>query len=102
MSDYRRKHEHPDGALLSVSLFRGSYHVAAKGHYIGGFGKRHGTHAFKTGVRVGSYAQRLEWVEWASQLPPQDLPTDDIGQALDTIEVSLLRDARLEKNAQSY
>lgn len=22
MSDYRRKHEHPDGALLSVSLFQ--------------------------------------------------------------------------------
>ena len=80
MSNYSRKHEHPDGVLLSVSLFRGSYHVAADGYAIGGFGERHGTHAFETGVRVGSYAQRLEWVEWASQLPATDLPTDDIGR----------------------
>ena len=77
-SDYTRKHTHPDGTVLSVSLFRGSYHVAAHGHSIGGFGKAHGTHAFETGVRVGTYAQRLEWVTWASNLEASDLPTADI------------------------
>jgi len=76
--DYSREHTHPDGTVLSVGLFRGSYSVAAEGHYIGGFGKAHGTHAFETGVRVGTYPKRLEWVTWASELSPEELPTADI------------------------
>jgi len=75
-------HTTPTGTKLSVSLFRGTFHVAAEDkrgtfHSIGGFNASEGAYAFKDGVKVGDARSRKEWVDWAAALPTSDLPTED-------------------------
>ena len=82
LPDLRRQARHPDGTMISVSLFRGTYHVAAEdrrgsGHSIGGFSKSEGAYAFKDGVKVGDARSRKVWVDWAATWPASDLPKDD-------------------------
>jgi hypothetical protein len=72
----------PHGVDLSISLFRGKFHVAAKDqrgtfHSIGGFSPGGlACYAFADGVKVGSKASRTRWVEFAATT--SNLPTVDV------------------------
>lgn len=82
LPDLQRKVTHPEGTVLLVSLFRGTYHVAAEDHRgtfhaIGGFNQSEGAYAFADGVKVGDARTRKLWVDWAATLDASDLPKDD-------------------------
>lgn len=83
-SDYERRYRrHLDDTEITVSRFRGMYHVAVyvKGAHriVGGFaagGK--GEHHFADGVAGCTAYARRSWVHWAAtQIAPDDLPQND-------------------------